>query len=210
MKIECMVLGMFQTNTYIVIDEKTKKAVVIDPAADGARILEKCEKEGVSIDQILLPHGHLDYIGAVNEIKAKSKAEVICHTKGQLYLEDPGYNLSQAFGGPAIVCEADTYVEEGDTVALEGTDIAFEVIHAPGHTLDGIAFYNEKEKVIFVGDILFNGSIGRTDFPGGNAQDLVTNIQTKLFALPDDVVVYSGHGGMTTIGNEKRSNPYLR
>lgn len=207
MKIECMVLGMVQTNTYFIIDEDTKRTILIDPAANAEAILRRVGEEGLVVEKICLTHGHFDHIGAVEAVKEATGAEVIIHSQGKQYIEDASYNLSSAFTGRSMTAKADTYVEDGETVVLEGTAIQLKVIHVPGHTMDGVAFYSEDYGVAFVGDILFRGSIGRTDFPGGNISMLLKGIQEELFTLPEDVTIYSGHGEPTTIGHEKRTNP---
>ena len=209
MKIETLTLGMFQTNTYFIIHEPTGRTIVVDPAAEAGTILQKSKKEKLTIEKICLTHGHLDHIGAVEVLAQETGAEVIIHKEGEKYLQDGNYNLSTVFTGSLIQAKADHYVEEGDVVELKGTDIALKVIHAPGHTLDGIAYYSELYKAAFVGDIIFKGSIGRTDFLGGDTASLLKSIETKIFTLPEDVCLYSGHGPVTSVGHEKATNPHF-
>lgn len=207
MKIECMALGMVQTNTYFIIDEATNKTILVDPAGEANRILKHIEESGLQVEKICLTHGHFDHIGAVEAVRRATGAEVIIHKEGERYLSDDQYNLAAVFTGQSLSMKADDYVEDGEVITLEDTDIALQVIHVPGHTLDGVAYYSETYAVAFVGDILFRGSIGRTDFPGGDTAMLLKGIKEKLFTLPEDVTIYSGHGEPTSIGHEKRSNP---
>lgn len=208
MKIESLAVGMLAEQTYFIIDEQTKKTFIVDPGDDASIINRKIDQEGLKVEKILLTHGHFDHIGAVEEVRKHTGCQVVIHTAGKLYLQDVNYNLSPMIGSH-ITVEADGYVEHGDVITLEGTDIELEVIHAPGHTKDGVAFYSKKYKVAFVGDIIFKGSVGRTDFPGGNAADLIKNIKERLFTLDKDVTLYPGHGEATTVGYEILHNAYF-
>ncbi|MEF9959058.1 MAG: MBL fold metallo-hydrolase [Niameybacter sp.] len=205
MKIEKLVVGMIGEQTYFIIDEATKKAFVVDPGDDAAIINRKIDADGLQIEKILLTHGHFDHIGAVEEVRRHTGAKVVIHEEGKRYLEDVAYNLSTMFDG-FLTLQADEYVQDRGVITLKGTDISLEVIHAPGHTKDGVAFYSHKYKVAFVGDIIFRGSIGRTDFLGGNTTDLIHNIRERIFTLDKDVVLYPGHGPSTTVGYEKLHN----
>lgn len=209
MRIERMILGMIQEQAYFIIDEASKRAFIVDPGDEANKIMSKINQEGLKLEKILLTHGHFDHIGAVEALKQATGAEVVCHTQGPMYLADPAYNLSGMMGGPSFTVKADTFVEAGETVVMEGTDIALKVIHVPGHTVDSIAYYSEQDKVAFVGDIIFQGSVGRTDFPGGNAALLISSIQENLFVLEQEVTLYPGHGPATTVGREKLTNPYF-
>ncbi len=208
MKIVTMTLGMIQEQSYLIIDEATKQTFIVDPGDEANRILAYLEKEGLKLHKILLTHGHFDHIGAADALRVHTGAPIVCHTKGKMYLEDISYNLS-AMGGEPFTLQADEYVEDGEHISLPGTSIDLEVIHIPGHTQDGVAFYEAGQGVVFVGDIIFSGSIGRTDFKGGNTVELLTGIQQKLFTLPDDVTIYPGHGPQTTVSHEKNTNAYF-
>lgn len=209
MKIERVTVGMLQEQTYFAIDEKTKQAFIIDPGADEYALIHKIDTEGLKVEKILLTHGHFDHIGAAAAIKAHTNCEIVIHEEGKRYLEDPRYNLSTAFGDGAMTLQADQYVKDGDVVQVEGTDLKFEVIHAPGHTLDGVAYYNDAHKAAFVGDIIFKGSIGRTDFIGGDMATLIRSIRAGIFTLEREVTLYPGHGDPTTVGFEVLNNPYF-
>lgn len=208
MKIESLAVGMLAEQTYFIIDETTKKTFVVDPGDDANIINRKIDEEGLKVEKILLTHGHFDHIGAVEEVRKHTGCKVVIHTEGKNYLEDVNYNLSPMFGG-YLTLKADEYVAHGDVVTLEGTDIEMKVIHAPGHTRDGVAFYSDKYKVAFVGDIIFKESIGRTDFPGGSSADLIKNIKEHIFTLDKEVRLYPGHGEPTTVGYEILHNAYF-
>ena len=200
---------MVGTNCYVVYNENTKECFVVDPAAPSAPLVEFIRTEGLQLQGILLTHGHFDHIGAAAAIKAHTNCEIVIHEEGKRYLEDPRYNLSTAFGDGAMTLQADQYVKDGDVVQVEGTDLKFEVIHAPGHTLDGVAYYNDAHKAAFVGDIIFKGSIGRTDFIGGDMATLIRSIRAGIFTLEREVTLYPGHGDPTTVGFEVLNNPYF-
>ncbi|MDA3731496.1 MBL fold metallo-hydrolase [Niameybacter massiliensis] len=208
MKIEVLSVGALAEQTYFIIDEATKKAFIVDPGDDAAIINQKIDQEELKVEKIILTHGHFDHIGAVEEVRHHTGCKVVIHEEGKRYLEDVAYNLSTMLGG-ALTLQADEYVQHGDIITLDGTDISFKVLHAPGHTKDGVAFYSEKYKVAFVGDIIFRGSIGRTDFLGGNSVDLIKSIREQIFTLDKEVVLYPGHGPATTVGDEILHNPYF-
>ncbi|MGL4738495.1 MAG: MBL fold metallo-hydrolase [Cellulosilyticaceae bacterium] len=210
MRIDTLTVGMLQEHTYIVSDEVTKAAVIIDPGADAGRIIDFVKNNELDVKKILLTHGHFDHIGAVPELRTAIGCGVIAHEVAPMYLEKPENNLSRVFGHNDLQFAADEYVGDQDLICIEGSDtLTFEVIFAPGHTADGVAFYHRASGNAFVGDIIFRGSVGRSDHPGGNAAHLIHSIQTKIFTLPEDVVVHPGHGPATTVGYEKRTNPYF-
>lgn len=207
MKIETMVLGQVRTNCYLVIQEETREAVLVD-AADRADIISrKLVDEDLTLKAVFLTHGHGDHILAVEKLKQDFGVKVYAaETEADLLL-DPRKNLSEdLFGIPAAV-KADVLL--GDGQEIEAAGITFQVIHTPGHTPGGCCYYQAQEKVLFSGDTLFHGSVGRTDFPGGSMSQLVRSVREKLLVLPEDVAVYPGHEGMTAIGFEKKHNPFL-
>lgn len=206
--IQALTGGLFDELTYLYIDETTKHGFVIDPGMDGVRLAEYIKEQGWTIEKILITHGHLDHIRGAKELREKTGADIVIHKEGQIYLEDPNWNLSLGFFNEPITLSADKYVEHGDEIALEAnSEFKVRVIHAPGHTTDGVAYYSEKEAVAFVGDIIFEGSVGRSDLPGGNAIRLLNAIRTQIFTLPDETVLFPGHGNQTTVKKERETSP---
>ncbi len=200
-------VGPIGENTYFYIDDETKHGFVIDPGDDADKLLNFIERKGFIIDKILITHGHVDHIGAVEDIKAKLGCEVIAHVDGKTYLDNPAWNLSGAWGMPFVV-KADKFVQDNDIIQLDtNPNFRLKVIHVPGHTTDGVAYYSEIDNAAFVGDILFESSVGRSDFPGGNGNLLLKGISEKIFTLPEETVVYPGHGNATTVKKEKYTNP---
>ena len=204
MLIRTITVGPFFENCYLVADENSKEAWIIDPGAEAGRIKSEVQKAGVKPVKILLTHAHGDHIGAVEELRKFYNIPVFIHAKDHLLLTSPEANFSAAFGMPISAGNADGFLAEGDTLNLGG--LRFEVIETPGHTPGGITVYGEK--AAFTGDALFAGSIGRYDFPHSDGGLLFRSLE-KLLKLPDDTVVYSGHGPATTIGRERKTNPFL-
>ncbi|MDZ7580902.1 MAG: MBL fold metallo-hydrolase [Deltaproteobacteria bacterium] len=205
MIIESLTVGPIQANCYILGCEETREAVVIDPGGEADRILMTLARSRLKLRYIINTHGHFDHVGANKRLKDVTGAPILIHRLDapmldQLSASAASWGLS-AEDSPA----PDRMLEDGDTVVF-GT-ITLKVLHTPGHTQGGISLFTDA--CVFVGDTLFAGSVGRTDFAGGNAATLKQNIQNKLFALADDVVVYPGHMEPTTIGKERRTNPFV-
>ena len=205
MIINYLTVGPIMANCYIVGCEKTKTAAVIDPGDDADRILMLLAESGLTVKTIINTHGHFDHVGANKRMKEVTGAELLIHSLdapmlSQLSAMAAAWGMSAENSPPP-----DRTIAHGEVVTVGG--IALTVIHTPGHTPGGISLHSEN--AVFVGDTLFAGSIGRTDFPGGDFDVLKASIQEKLFALPDDVTVYPGHMGLTTIGREKRTNPFV-
>jgi hydroxyacylglutathione hydrolase len=207
MKLITMPIGYSQENTYIYYDESTREGVIIDPGGDGNLILEVIEENKLTIKNILLTHGHFDHIESVHFMKEKTGAEVVSHKLEVVVTNDSNINLSSQVKGVPIEIIPDKLLNEGDEINL--SNIKIKLIHTPGHTPGGCCYYVEEEKLLFSGDTLFFQSIGRTDFELGNEVELLHSIKYKLFLLPNDVQVLSGHGKSTTIGNEKENNTFI-
>ena len=205
---EVPVKGYFEENCFFYIDDRTKHGFIIDPGAQGKELLALIRKNGWTIEKILLTHGHFDHIGAVDILRDALGIPVLAHRRSDEYLLDARKNLS-ALCGPSITVENVVYLDDRDEVRLHAdSDISFKVIYTPGHTTDSVVFYSEKDSVAFVGDTIFKGSIGNYQYPGGNAVDLQRSIINKIFSLPDDTILYSGHSEQTTAGREKRRYRY--
>ena len=208
MKIMYMVLGPFMTNTYILYNEETMDGLVVDPSFSPQHYIKAIEEKKIHLTSIFLTHAHVDHMAGMNELrKAFPAARMYMDKRDRPFLRDPEKNLSYMFPTPTLVDDADVWVKDGDEIETSG--YTFQVIDTSGHTPGGISFYLKKEGIVFTGDSLFQGSIGRTDFPGGSMKELTGSIRKNLFTLPDSTVVLSGHGEQTTIGQEKRTNPFL-
>lgn len=205
--IKHMIVGPVATNCYLVENTQTKEALVVDPGDSADRIAGVIREEGVNPVAILLTHGHFDHAMAAGELAEEFQIPIYAHEKERETLETPDINLSLSMLGKPLVFHADRYVKDGEELTLAGFQI--RAIYTPGHTIGGVCYYLEQEKALFSGDTLFQESIGRTDFPTGSALVLVRSIQEKLMQLPDDTQVYTGHEGMTSIGVERRYNPFL-
>lgn len=198
-----------ETNAYFYIDEDTNHGFLIDPAAEPEKLLKIINDNHWIIEKMLITHGHGDHIGAVEELHKQLNIPYWIHKNGQQYLTDPSYNLS-AFVGENIILNEALFLEENDIVSLENkTQPRLKVIYAPGHTQDSSIFYDAENNLAFVGDTIFKASVGRTDFPGGSANQLKESIQNKVFTLPDNTVLYSGHSEPTTVGAEKKNFHYF-
>ena len=204
MIIQSLVVGPIMANCFIIGCEKTRKAAVIDPGDESSRILMKLAEQKLTVEYIINTHGHFDHVGANRKLKEATGAKLIIHALDQSMLKvlsetSAAFGLSVENSPPP-----DQTVQDGDIIQFG--EIILTVLHTPGHTPGGISLHTDG--VVFVGDTLFAGSIGRTDFPGGDFDTLISSIKNKLYSLGDQVIVYTGHGPETTIGREKRSNPF--
>ena len=206
MKVEKFVTGIISTNCYLVINEDTKQAVVIDPAACPSYLMSHIKSEGLKIEAILLTHGHFDHIMGIDGFLSEFDVPVYVHEEDADAMEDPVLNQSSTYTSGYTFGKA-RYLRDRQTLELAG--YTFQVIHTPGHTKGGCCYYVASEGVLFSGDTLFQNSVGRTDFVNSSTSDLVHSVREKLFLLPDDTMVYRGHMGETKIGHEKKYNPYV-
>ena len=200
-----LVVGMLGTNCYIIGCEATGIGAVVDPGAESERVLEELEKLNLNCQYIILTHGHMDHIGEVGEVRAATGAQVLIHAADADRLVNPG-RFSTLPVGESKPGGADRILQHGDEINV-GT-IKIKVIHTPGHTPGGICL-NLGDNLI-TGDTLFAESIGRTDLSGGSYTDLISSIKERLLIFPDETVVYPGHGPSSTIGTERRFNPFLQ
>ncbi len=212
MKINHYVVGMVQTNCYIVINDETKECFIIDPGASGMQLSEKIRQDGLTPVAVLLTHGHFDHAGAAKTLADEFDIKIYAHEAEKETLEDPQKNVSWMVNCKESY-EADVYLKDEEMITLAGFEI--KVLHTPGHTEGGCCYYIADETIVFTGDTLFAQSVGRTDFPGGSMSQIVRSIQEKLLALNEagnletDIMVYPGHNDPTTIETERMNNPYL-
>ena len=208
MKFSVVPVTAFQQNCTIAWCEQTCKAAVIDPGGDISQITKVLEQNGLTLEKILLTHGHIDHAGGTAELAAQFGVPIEGPHRGDGFWIEQLAQQSQMFGFPQVESfEPTRWLEDGDNV-LVGNSV-LQVLHCPGHTPGHVVFYDAESNVAQVGDVLFQGSIGRTDFPGGNHDELLHSITEKLFALGDDVRFIPGHGPQSTLGHERKTNPFV-
>ena len=205
-KIESRVLGPVATNCYLIINKDNNESIIVDPADSPESIYDMVVRSASKPQAILLTHGHFDHIGAANEVREHYGIKIYASCDEEKLLASPARNLSNAYG-MSLRVTADVLHNDGDILELAGLKI--KAIHTPGHTPGGCCYYMEQEDVLFSGDTLFRTSVGRSDFPGGSASALVRSVKEKLLILPEETHVYPGHMEETTIGYEKRHNPFV-
>ena len=209
MKVAIVPVTPFQQNCTLIWDEETGKGVVIDPGGDVEQILKVVEHEEIDVERILITHGHIDHVGGAAELRDALDVDVEGpHEADRMLIERVGeqaltFNLPEA-----KPVEPDRWLAEGDEVDIAG--MPFEVLHCPGHAPGHVVFVNREASFAILGDVLFNGSVGRTDLPGGDHETLMASIRDKVLPLGDDVTFLCGHGNPSTIGEEKRNNPFLQ
>jgi glyoxylase-like metal-dependent hydrolase (beta-lactamase superfamily II) len=210
MKVDAIVLGGFETNSYVVrASEEACDCVVIDTGLSAEPLIDFLSEHKLNPVVVIFTHGHADHIAGLNLLREKwSDIKVAIHTDDAGMLTNPMANLSVMTGVSFSAEAAEIVIAEEGVVEFAG--MSFEVFHTPGHTPGGICLYCRGEGVVFAGDALFASSIGRTDFPGGNYEQLIESIKSKLLVLPEETKVYTGHGPTTTIGTEKQFNQYLQ
>ena len=208
MKVFPLPLGAYQTNCYIL--SIGERALIVDPGFDANQIIAHIETNGLKPEAILITHGHHDHIGALEEVQKKYNVEVYAHQDEKEYFTNPQLNGSYKMGRDEIAMNDLSFITFFDKdTSIQLLDQKIDVYHVPGHSRGSIAFYFEDHKFVISGDALFKSSIGRTDLPYGNHEQLITSIKTKLFTLPEDTVVCPGNGPATMIVTEKRTNPFF-
>ena len=186
------------TNAYFYVDDETKHGFLIDPGDEAGKLLNIIEDNGFIIEKILLTHGHFDHIGAVNEINYKLMLPVFMQKNGADYVENPSWSFSEGMTLSNV-----HYLEDGDIKLNGNPNFKLQMISTPGHTTDGAIYYSDKDKIAFVGDTIFKASYGRYDLPGGDIKALFESIKKKILTLPDETILYPGHGDSTTVADEK-------
>lgn len=209
MILQTEVRGILETNAYFYIDDETRHGFLIDPGAQADELLKIIDEHGWTIEKILLTHGHFDHIGAVPELQARLSVEVCMQRNGRNYAKNPAWNLSAYFGDD-MTLDSVTYLDDFSEITLSANStFGVKLIPLAGHTTDGAIYYSAKDSVAFVGDSIFLGSYGRTDFPGGDEEILFTNLKAQVLTLPEDTVLLSGHSSPTTVANEK-NRPWFK
>lgn len=208
MIVETLVVGPFASNCYVVGSSSTKQGMIIDPGAEADTILRTVEQMGLSVSLIVVTHAHMDHVDALHAVKEKTSAQFALHEAEKELLSAAPMCMLTSLGLSPFKSppQPDRLLKDGDRTDVG--ELHFEVLHTPGHSPGGICLLGHG--VVFSGDTLFNFGIGRTDFPGGSYEQLMKSIHEKLMVLPDETIVYPGHGPSTTIGDERRGNPFLR
>ena len=206
--IKMLAVGPFAANCYIIGSSETTQGMIIDPGAEAETILKTVQQTGLTTSVILITHAHVDHIGALREVQARTNAQFFAHEAEKGFVFSTPMRMLTSIGVSPVKSppSPDRQLKDGDHVDVG--DLRFEVLHTPGHSSGGICLSGHG--VLFSGDTLFNSGIGRTDFPGMSHERLIKSIREKLMVLPDETVVYPGHGPSTTIGDERRGNPFLQ
>ena len=207
-KAAIVVVTPFQQNSTLLWDTESMVGAVVDPGGDLDRIEQAIGEVGVKVEKILLTHGHIDHAGGADDLRKSLGVPVEGPHPADRFLLDHLAKQGEAYGFPAKPVTPDRWLDEGETVTVGGH--TFDVLHCPGHSPGSVVLVNHAQRFILMGDVLFQGSIGRTDFPYGDHEALIGAIKTKLFPLGDDYAFIPGHGPVSSIGAERRSNPFLR
>lgn len=207
MRLETLVVGPFEVNCYLYWDEETKEGVIIDPGAEQGKIFEAVTRFGFEPKAILLTHGHGDHIAAVATVKEKYEIPLYVGDGEEELLASSSANVSAMIGMPIVAPPPDELLKDEEVLTIGS--IKLRVLATPGHSPGGVCYLDETEGNLFCGDTLFHGSIGRTDFPGCSAEQLLDSIDKKIMSLPDSIICFPGHGPKTTVGAERVNNPFL-
>jgi len=208
LKAQIVPVTEFQQNCSVIWCDETMKGALVDPGGDVDKILAVVKKHGVILEKIILTHGHLDHAGGAADIHEKLGIPIIGPQKEDKFWLDDIEKHAEQYGMQGLrCCTPDEWLEEGADVAVG--NVTLQTFHCPGHTPGHLVFFEPESKVAFVGDVIFQNSIGRTDFPRGNHADLINAIVTKLWPLGDDVTFVPGHGGLSTFGRERANNPFV-
>jgi glyoxylase-like metal-dependent hydrolase (beta-lactamase superfamily II) len=204
MIIKRLAVGPLETNAYIVADEETKQAIIVDPGDEPDRILDEVKSDNLKAESVICTHAHFDHIGATGDIKKETGARIFLH-KSDLETYDLAKDQASFWGySMDELPQPDDFIDEGDEVKVG--NLCFKVMHTPGHSKGGICLYGEG--VIITGDTIFQGSVGRTDFPGGSIEELKKSFR-RIIGLPEETKIYCGHGPETTVGNERKYNFFV-
>ena len=204
--LECLAVGPLEANCYIITDTDSGEALVIDPGDDYAKIQQSVSKAGASVKYVVNTHGHVDHTGA----NSKFDAPVLIHSEDAFFIENVFPEYADYVSELPVPVTPGRLISDGDVI--QAGAISLEVIHTPGHSPGGICLLWRRDgeaDVVFAGDTIFQSSVGRSDLPGGSHDRLIASIREKILVLPDDTVLYTGHGPSTTVGAERRSNPFL-
>ena len=210
MKIDRLILGAYETNCYVLrSSEQSQDCMIIDPGLEADDLIDFLNEKKLHPVAVILTHGHIDHIAGLTELRENYPGiKVYIHKLDAEMLTQPMMNLSAMTGAGFTAAPADSFLE--DNMTIEEAGVKLSVLHTSGHTPGGISLYAKDEGIVFAGDTLFAGSVGRTDFPGGGMRQLINSIKEKLFTLPDETKVYPGHGPTTSIANEKKHNPFVQ
>ncbi|WP_372762300.1 MBL fold metallo-hydrolase [Pseudoalteromonas sp.] len=198
----------FAQNCRIIACEHTRLAVVVDPGGDCEKITAKLTEHGLTLTAIWLTHGHLDHVGAAEQLRQQFNVNIIGPQQDEHFWFENLPMQAQMFGfAPVTAFYPDQWLAHGDEITVG--ELRFSVRHCPGHTPGHVVFYQSQQQCVIVGDVIFNGSIGRTDFPKGNSEQLIASINSQILTLPDNTRILAGHGSDTTVGHEKQTNPFI-